>query len=97
MILGVPAGVVGRLAGFPPWLVIVVVAASLILGLVQRIVPQDSADRLYLLLALRRSRQGKLDPGITVTGHATDDQDPNTEPPNAAAHERTEGCYEQPK
>jgi hypothetical protein len=29
-----------------PWLVIVAIAASLALGLVQAIVPQDSADRL---------------------------------------------------
>jgi hypothetical protein len=44
VILGVPVGVISRLAGL-----------SLLLGLVQAIIPQDSADRLGLLLALRRT------------------------------------------
>jgi hypothetical protein len=79
MILGVPVGVLGRLVGLSTWLVIIVVAASLMLGLVQAIVPQDSADRLDLLLALRQSRMRQaISPGITtVVGHPTDGQDPD--------------------
>jgi hypothetical protein len=57
VILGIPAAVTVRLAGLSPWLVVVLVAATLILGLVQTIIPQNSADRLQLLLALRRSRR----------------------------------------
>lgn len=57
MILGVPAAVTVRLAGLSPWLVVVLVAATLVLGLVQAIIPQNSADRLHLLLALGRSRK----------------------------------------
>ena len=80
VILGVPVGALGHLVGLPPWLVIVVVTASLILGLVQAIVPQDSADRLHLLLALRRSRtRPAISTGTTTaTGHVTDGQDPDT-------------------
>jgi hypothetical protein len=77
VILGAPAGLLSHLAGLPPWLVIVVVAASLTLGLVQAIVPQDSADRLRLLLALRRPRPAPaISPATTVAGHAEDTQDP---------------------
>jgi hypothetical protein len=57
VILGVPAGLLGNMAGLSPWLAGFVVAASLVLGLVQAIVPQNSADRLNLLLALRRTRK----------------------------------------
>src|ERR1700730_1531194 len=80
MILGLPVGLLGRLVGLPPWLVVVVIAASLILGLVQAIVPQDSADRLRLLLAFRRFRsRSAISPGVTtVTGHITDGQEPDT-------------------
>ena len=80
MILGLPVGVLGRLVGLPPWLVVVVIAASLILGLVQAIVPQDSADRLRLLLALRRPRTRlAISPRITtVTQRVTDGQEPDT-------------------
>lgn len=75
--LGISAGELSRLAGVPAWLVIVVVAASLVLGLVKAIVPQDSADRLHLLLAIRgcTTRPG-ISSGITVTGHVMDDQEP---------------------
>jgi len=79
VIVGVPASVLARLAGRPPWLVIVAIAASLALGLVQAIVPQDSADRLRLLLALRRSEtRPAISSGVTVTGHVEDGQDPGT-------------------
>jgi hypothetical protein len=54
---GLPAVVVTRLAGISPWLVLVLIVAALVLGLVQAIFPQDSADRLDLLLALRRSNR----------------------------------------
>lgn len=57
VILGVPAGVLGHMAGLSPWLAGFVVAASLVLGLVQAIVPQNSVDRLNLLLALRQTRK----------------------------------------
>jgi hypothetical protein len=80
IILGVPVGMLGRFAHLPPWLVIVVVAASLILGLVRAIVPQDSADRLHLLLALGRSKtRPAISPDITtVSGHVTEGQNPDT-------------------
>jgi hypothetical protein len=54
---GFPAVVVTHLAGISPWLVLVLIVAALVLGLVQAIVPQDSADRLDLLLALRHSNK----------------------------------------
>jgi hypothetical protein len=54
-IIGLPVGVIGGWAGLSPLLVVVVVVASLILGLVRAIFPQNSADRLHLLLALRRA------------------------------------------
>lgn len=77
IILGFPAGVIGRLVGLPPWLAVVVIAASLILGLVHAIVPQDSADRLRLLLALRQpGAKTAASPRITaVAEHVTDDQE----------------------
>jgi hypothetical protein len=76
-VLGIPAGELSRLAGLPSWLVIVVVAASLVLGLVRAIFPQDSADRLHLLLALRgRRTQPENNSNTPVTGHVMDDQQP---------------------
>jgi hypothetical protein len=44
--------------GVSPWIIVIVVTASLILGLVRAVVPQDSADRLHLLLALLRPKKG---------------------------------------
>jgi hypothetical protein len=55
-ILGVPVAVLGNIVGLSPWLAGFVAAASLILGLAHAIIPQNSADRLNLLLALRRNR-----------------------------------------
>jgi hypothetical protein len=75
-VLGIPASELSRLVGLPSWLVIVVVGASLTLGLVRAIIPQDSADRLHLLLALRGCRtRAEVGSGITVTGHVMDDQE----------------------
>ena len=73
--LGIPAGELSRLAGLPSWLVIVVVAASLVLGLVRAVFPQDSADRLRLLLALRGCKaRPENNSNTTVTGHVMDDR-----------------------
>lgn len=77
--LGIPAGELSRLAGLPSWLVIVVVAASLVLGLVRAVFPQDSADRLHLLLALRGCKaRPENNSNITVTGHVMDDRQSET-------------------
>jgi hypothetical protein len=53
-VLTIPASELSRLVGLPPWLITIVVVASLALSLVRAVIPQDSADRLQLLLALRR-------------------------------------------
>jgi hypothetical protein len=75
-VLGIPAGELSRLAGLPPWLVITVVAASLVLGLAGAVIPQDSADRLHLLLTLHGCRpRAEITPGTTVTGHVMEDQE----------------------
>ena len=77
-VLGIPASELSRLVGLPSWLVITVVAASLVLSLARAVIPQDSADRLHLLLALRGCRtRPEISPGITVTGHVMDDQEPD--------------------
>ena len=76
----ISAGELGRLAGLPSWLVMIVVAASLVLGLVKAIVPQDSGDRLNLLLAIRGCRtRPEISPGITVTGHVMDHEGPDAQ------------------
>jgi hypothetical protein len=69
-VLGIPASGLIRLVGLPWWLVLVVVVASLVLGLVRAITPQDSADRLRLLLALHEYRtRPVISSDITVEGH----------------------------
>jgi hypothetical protein len=76
-VLGIPASGLSRLIGLPSWLAIIVIAASLVLGLAKAVIPQDSADRLHLLLSLRRSgSRPEISPGITAAGHMTDDQEP---------------------
>lgn len=76
-VLGIPMGEVSHLIGLPSWLAIIVIAASLVLGLARAVIPQDSADRLHLLLSLRRpTSQPEISPGITATRHKTDDQEP---------------------
>lgn len=52
---GFPAAVTTHITGISPWLVFALIIAALMLGLVQTIFPQDSADRRDLLLALRKS------------------------------------------
>src|ERR1700722_1264368 len=77
-VLGIPAGELSHLAGVPAWMVIVVVSASMVLGLVKAIVPQDSEDRLHLLLALCGCRKRpEISPGITVAGQVVEHQEPD--------------------
>jgi hypothetical protein len=77
-VLGIPASELSRLIGLPSWLAVVLIAASLVLGLAKAVIPQDSADRLHLLLSLRRSRsRPEISPGITVTADMTNDPEPN--------------------
>ncbi len=64
-IIGLPVGVIGGWAGLSPWLVAVVVGASLIIGLVRAVFPQNSADRLHLLFAIRRSGERPIVEGTT--------------------------------
>jgi hypothetical protein len=57
---GFPIAMLKTVLGSSPWLLVVVVSAALVLGLVQAIMPQNSADRLELLLALRRHHGSKV-------------------------------------
>lgn len=71
VLTGGPAAIAADAARLSDWVVIVLIVATLILSLIQAVMPQDSNDRLQLLMTLIRPRSlqpGDPGPGINQTG-----------------------------